>query len=330
MDKNYHIFSDGRIERKDDTVRVVTDDEEKKYIPIENAEAVFLHGQIDFNTRLMSFLNRQGVAMHVFGWEDYYAGSILPTRGQTSGRTVVKQVRAYDNAEHRRQLAAEFVTGSIHNMRTNVVYYDNRDRDLATEITELESAATRVDTTLPVNELMGVEATARKAYYSAFNEILPAEFRLEKREYNPPPNEINSLISFGNSMVYANCVSAIRATALDPTISYLHEPGERRFSLSLDLADLFKPILADRVLFRLINRQQLTQDDFDTELGSCLLNESGRQTYTREFEQTLEQTVEHPDLNRKVSYQYLMRLEAYKLKKHLLTGEEYESFKRWW
>jgi len=330
MDKNYHIFSDGRIERKDDTVRVVTEDEEKKYIPIENAEAVFLHGQIDFNTRLMSFLNRQGVAMHVFGWEDYYAGSILPTRGQTSGRTVVKQVRAYDNADHRRQLAAEIVIGSIHNMRTNVVYYDNRDRDLATEITELESAAARADTTLPVNELMGVEATARKAYYSAFNEILPAEFRLEKREYNPPPNEINSLISFGNSMVYANCVSAIRATALDPTISYLHEPGERRFSLSLDLADLFKPILADRVLFRLINRQQLTQDDFDTELGSCLLNETGRQTYTREFEQTLEQTVEHPDLNRKVSYQYLMRLEAYKLKKHLLTGEAYESIKRWW
>lgn len=302
----------------------------KKYIPIENAEALFLHGQIDFNTRLMSFLNRQGVAMHVFGWEDYYAGSVLPTRGQTSGRTVVKQVRAYDNAEHRRQLAAEIVTGSIHNMRTNVVYYDNRDRDLGTEISELESAAARVDTTFPVNELMGIEATARKAYYSAFNEILPAEFRLEKREYNPPPNEINSLISFGNSMVYANCVSAIRATALDPTISYLHEPGERRFSLSLDLADLFKPILADRVLFRLINRQQLTQDDFDTELGSCLLNETGRQTYTREFEQTLEQTVEHPDLNRKVSYQYLMRLEAYKLKKHLLTGEEYESFKRWW
>jgi len=330
MDRNYHVFSDGRLERNDDTLRLVTEDDEKKYIPIENAEAFFLHGQIDFNTRLMSFCNEHTVALHVFGWEDYYSGSVMPKRGQTSGKTVVEQVRAYEDTQHRRQLAAAIIRGSIHNMRTNVVYYNGRDHDLETEISDLETAAGRVDTSLPIDELMGIEATARKAYYRSFNEILPSEFQLARREYNPPPNEINSLISFGNSLVYANCVSAIRATALDPTISYLHEPGERRYSLSLDLADLFKPLLADRVLFRLVNRQQISSSDFETELWSCLLNESGRKTYTKTFEEALERTVDHPELNRKVSYQYLLRLEAYKLKKHLLTGEEYDSFKRWW
>ena len=330
MDRNYHVFSDGRIERKDDTVRLVTMDGEKTYVPIENAEALFLHGQIDFNTRLVSFLNDHGVAMHVFGWEDYYAGSIMPKRGQMSGKTVVAQVRAYDDTDHRRRIAASIVSGSIHNMRTNVVYYEGRDRELDDERSDLEKAASRVDSSFPIDELMGIEATARKAYYRSFNEILPPEFRLRRREYNPPPNEINSLISFGNSLVYANCVSAIRATALDPTISYLHEPGERRYSLSLDLADLFKPVLADRVLFRLVNRNQITDSDFEVELGSCLLNDRGRQTYAKAFEETLERTVEHPQLNRKVSYQYLLRLEAYKLKKHLLTGESYEPFKRWW
>lgn len=330
MDKNYHVFSDGRIERKDDTIRLVTEDGEKKYVPVENAEALYLHGQIDFNTRLISFLNDHGTAIHVFGWEDYYAGSIMPKRGQTSGRTVVEQVRAYDDEIHRRRLAAAIVEGSIHNMRTNVVYYDGRDRDLEREISDLDEARERVDDTLAVEELMGIEARARKIYYRTFDEILPAEYRLGRREYNPPPNEVNSLISFGNSLVYSNCVSAIRATALDPAISYLHEPGERRYSLSLDIADLFKPVLADRVLFRLVNRTQITTDDFETELGSCLLNDSGRQTYTKAFEETLERTVEHPQLKRNVSYQYLMRLEAYKLKKHLLTGESYDSFKRWW
>jgi CRISPR-associated protein Cas1 len=330
MDRNYHVFSDGRLERSDDTIRLVPEEGEKEYIPIENAEALFLHGQIDFNTRLMSFLNDRTVALHVFGWEDYYSGSVMPKRGQTSGKTVVNQVRAYDDSEHRRRIAAAIVRGSIHNMRTNVVYYNSRDHDLDGVVEELDAAAECVDEGLPVNELLGTEATARKAYYRSFNEILPSEFQLTQREYNPPPNEINSLISFGNSLVYANCVSAIRATALDPTISYLHEPGERRYSLSLDLADLFKPVLADRVLFRLLNRNQISDDEFETELGSCLLDESGRKTYTKEFEETLERTVEHPTLNRKVSYQYLMRLEAYKLKKHLLTGEVYEPFQRWW
>lgn len=330
MDRNYHVFSDGRIERTDDTVRVITEDDESKYLPIENAEAVFLHGQIDFNTRFVSFLDDNGVAAHVFGWKDYYAGSIMPDRGQTSGRTLVEQVRAYDDDAHRRGLAAEFVAGSIHNMRTNVVYYDGRKGDLGTVIRDLDSARDAVEETSPVDELLGIEATARKAYYRSFDQILGGDFSFEGRQYNPPPNEINSLISFGNSLVYANCVSGIRATALDPAVSYLHEPGERRYSLSLDIADLFKPVLADRVMFRLLNRGQLSDDDFRSELGSCLLSESGRKIYTKEFEETLERTIDHPDLNRKVSYQYLLRLEAYKLKKHLLTGETYDAFRRWW
>lgn len=330
MDRNYHVFTAGQLERQDDTLRLVTDDGDKKYIPVENAEAIFLHGQIDYNTRLLSFLNQHGVAVHVFGWNDYYAGSLMPKRGQTSGKTLVEQVRAYDDPDRRIELARSFVEGAIHNMRTNVVYYDGRGHDFEEVLTELDAAAGRLDAVSDVNEAMGTEATARKAYYSTFDAILPEGFRLGRREYNPPPNEVNSLISFGNSLVYANCVSAIRATALDPAVSYLHEPGERRYSLSLDLADLFKPVLADRVLFRLVNRGQIGLDDFEAELNSCLLTERGRKTYSKAFEETLERTVEHPRLKRKVSYQYLMRIEAYKLKKHLLTGEPYDPFKRWW
>ncbi|WP_058365093.1 type I-B CRISPR-associated endonuclease Cas1b [Haloparvum sedimenti] len=330
MDKNYHVFSDGRIERRDDTLRVVTDDGDKKHIPVEHAEAVFLHGQIDFNTRFVSFLNSEGVAAHVFGWKDYYSGSVIPEKGQRSGRTVVAQVNAYEDEQQRLRIAREFVAGSIHNMRANVAYYDSRGRELERSLDELDAAAERVDETNDVAELMGVEATARKAYYATFSTILPDEYPFRSREFDPPTDEVNSVISFGNSLVYANCVSAIRATALEPSVSYLHEPGERRYSLSLDIADLFKPVLADRVMFRLFNRGQLSGDDFRSEVGACLLSESGRKTYTKEFEKTLEETVEHPRLDRNVSYQYLLRLEAYKLKKHLLAGEQYDGFRRWW
>jgi len=330
MDKNYHVFSDGRIERQEDTIRLVTDDGDKKYLPVENVEALFLHGQVDYNTRLMSFLDDHGVAIHVFGWNDYYAGSVMPERGQTSGRTVVAQVRAYDDPDHRVSIAADMVRGSVHNMRRNVAYYDNRDYDLGGALRRIDAAKENLTDAADVTELMGVEATARRAYYSTFDSILPDEFAFDGRSYDPPRNEANSLISFVNSLVYANCVSAIRATALDPAVSFLHEPGERRYSLSLDIADLFKPVLADRVIFRLVNRDQVTTQDFETELNACLLTESGRETVSKEFERTLEKTVEHPTLNRKVSYQYLLRLEAYKLKKHLLTGEAYEPFERWW
>jgi len=330
MDRNYHVFSNGRLERHQDTLRLVTEDGEKKPMPIENTEAVYLHGHVDFNTRLVGFLNDNGVAAHVFGWHDYYSGSVMPERGQTSGQTLVAQVRAYEDATHRQDIATSFVRGSIHNMRANVAYYDGRRGEFGATLDRLDAIRERVLETDDVPELMGVEATARKAYYETFDRILDDEFDMGTREYNPPPNEVNSLLSFGNSLVYANCVSAIRATALDPAVSFLHEPGERRYSLSLDLADLFKPLLTDRVTFRLVNRRQLTTDDFETELGACLLTDHGRKTYSKAFEETLERTVEHPTLDRKVSYQYLLRLEAYKLKKHLLTGEPYEPFERWW
>jgi len=109
----------------------------------------------------MSFLNDHGVAVHVFGWNDRYAGSLMPERGQTSGRTVVEQVRAYDDPEQRQSLAASFVRGSIHNMRTNVTYYDSREYELGGVIEELDNATARIDDAGDISELMGVEATAR-------------------------------------------------------------------------------------------------------------------------------------------------------------------------
>jgi CRISPR-associated protein Cas1 len=330
MNDNYHIFTDGQLERHNNTVRLVTEEDEKKYLPIENAEALFLHGQIDFNTRLVSFLNDRDVAVHVFGWNDYYAGSIMPERGQTSGRTLVEQVRAYDDTERRRPIARKIIQGSIHNMRANVKYYDGRGHEFDDIVTRLEAQSEALDSEMDTNELMGIEATARRAYYSIFDDVLPEGFVFGGRQYNPPNNEVNSLISFGNSLVYTNVVSAIRATALDPAVSFLHEPGERRYSLALDIADLFKPLLADRVIFRLVNRNQLDLDDFEDDLNACLLNERGRKTFSKAFEETLDETIEHPRLNRKVSYQYLLRIEVYKLKKHLLTGEEYVPFERWW
>lgn len=330
VNRNYHIFSNGRLKRKEDTLRLDTEEGEIKHLPVENAEALFLHGQIDFNTRLLSFLNDHGVAMHVFGWFDYYSGSVMPQRGQTSGQTLISQALAYDDPIKRRRIAAQVVRGSVHNMRVNLEYYNRRGRDLAKSVRRLKQTEDNVANADGIAELMGVEATARKEYYQAFDAILDGKFTMGTRSYNPPSNEINSLLSFGNALLYANCVSAIRATALDPAVSFLHEPGERRYSLSLDIADIFKPVIPDRVTFRLVNRGQITSEDFVDELGGVLLTDPGRETYSKAFEETLERTVEHPRLKRKVSYQYLLRLEVYKLKKYLLADEPYEPFRRWW
>lgn len=327
---NHHIFADGELSRSEDTLRIDTLDGETKYLPVESVGTLYLHGQIDFNTRALGLLNDHGTTVHVFGWKDYYKGSYLPKRQHQSGNTVVEQVRAYDDRDRRMEIAQLMIRASMHNMRSNLKYYDARDREFSDAIERLEDQMEAVERIDDIQELRGAEATARKAYYSCFDDILRDPFELTRREYNPPSNEANALVSFLNAMVYTTCVSAIRKTALDPTVGYVHEPGDRRFTLSLDIADIFKPILADRVLFRLVNRQQLDLDDFERELEGCLLNEDGRLTVLEAYEETLDETVSHPRLNRNVSYKTLVQTDVYSLKKHILTDEPYRPTERWW
>lgn len=330
MDDNYHIFRNGELSREDDTLRFDSDDE-STYIPVESVEAIYAHGQITYNTRLMAFLDQKQVELHVFDWTGSYAGSFIPNRGQTSGKAVVEQVKAYITQQHRLDLAAEFVRGSIHNM-INIVGYRQRQGGISlSNIKErLNAAESELINCETIVEILGTEATARKSYYDIYRTEIPNGFDFEVREYYPPPDPVNALISYGNSILYSQCLSALRTTTLDPAVSYLHEPGDRRCSLALDIADIFKPVFIDRLLIRLLNRKQVTPSDFSHQGSAYSIDESARKTLLKEFEALLSETIEHPDLNRHVSYQHLLQLEAYKLKRHLLTDEPYKAFRKWW
>lgn len=147
---------------------------------------------------------------------------------------------------------------------------------------------------------------------------------------HPPDNMINSLIFFVNSLIYAKTLSEIYHTQLNPTISYLHEPGVRRYSLCLDLSEIFKPLIVDRLIFSLLNRNQITEESFTQELNFLHLKKDASKLIVQELEERLKKTIMHKDIDRKVSYQYLIRLEAYKLIKHLIGEKKYEGFRIWW
>ena len=177
---------------------------------------------------------------------------------------------------------------------------------------------------------MGIEGNIRKKYYEAWSVIINQEIEFEKRVMHPPDNMINSLISFVNSLIYSKTLTEIYHTQLNPTISYLHEPGSRRYSLCLDLSEIFKPLIGDRLIFSLLNKNQITENSFTRGLNFLHLKKEASQLIVNELEKKLQATIMHKDLHRKVSYQYLIRLEAYKLIKHLIGEKEYEGFKMWW
>lgn len=181
-----------------------------------------------------------------------------------------------------------------------------------------------------VNALRGIEGKMRERYYQAWRHILSEGWTFERRVRRPPDNEVNALISFGNSHLYTVCLGEIYRTQLTPTISYLHEPGARRFSLALDLSEIFKPLIVDRAIFRLINTGQLKDSHFDRSLDGCFLTDAGKKLFLAAWEERLATTIKHRRLGRSVSYRHLIRLECYKLIRHLTGVESYRAFRAWW
>lgn len=118
----------------------------------------------------------------------------------------------------------------------------------------IEGLKKKIPNAQEIDQLMGIEGNIRKKYYEAWSVIINQEIEFEKRVTHPPDNMINSLISFVNSLIYSKTLTEIYHTQLNPTISYLHEPGSRRYSLCLDLSEIFKPLIGDRLIFSLLNK----------------------------------------------------------------------------
>lgn len=361
MKRNYYIFSSGRLIRKDNTLyfepgenqepeevelteeEISVDDNSvtnaddyapqklpRKPIPVADIDSIYCFSELRFNTKFLNFIAQSEIILHLFNYYGYYTSSFYPREPYLSGKLLVKQVQAYMDTETRVKIARKFVFGSAENIKKNLQYYNVRGKDLSCFLEKIDDLITRIDTTANVSELMGIEGNIRSNYYFSWNLLIDQEIKFEKRQKHPPKNPINALISFGNSLVYTTVLSEIFTTQLNPLISFLHEPGERRFSLSLDVAEIFKPLLTDRIIFSLLNKNQIQEKHFSQELTCCYLTEEGRKIYLKEFDEKLKTTIQHRQLKKSVSYRHLIRLECYKLIKHLLEKKEYIPFKIWW
>ncbi|QAT39144.1 type I-B CRISPR-associated endonuclease Cas1b [Clostridium sp. JN-9] len=330
MSESYYLFANGELKRKDNVIRLSTADGRYKDLKIEMTRDIYLFGEVSVNTKCINYLGQMNVPVHFFNYYGFYTGSFYPKETNVSGKLLIEQVTNYIDETKRVEIAQSFVEAASYNILRNLRYYNERGKDLNNEIDEIKRLRGFIDSTKSVSELLGVEGNIRKVYYSGWNTIVNQEINFDKRTKRPPDNMINTLISFINSLVYVSCLSEIYTTQLNPTISYLHSAGERRFSLCLDISEIFKPLIADRLIFSLLNKNIITEDDFDKGSNFLYLKEKGRKRILQEYDEKLNQTIKHKTLGRNVSYRYLIRLECYKLIKHLIGEKKYEGFRMWW
>ncbi len=334
MKKSYYLFNPGRLSRKDNTLCFTPVDEQgnegqPRHIPVEGVDNLYCFGSLDANSAMYNFLGKNHVSVHFFDYYEHYTGSFMAKEYLLAGKMQVEQTRHYLSDKKRLKIARTLVEGAAFNMGKNLKYYQGRGKDVSESLARIENYTSLIESTAKIDELMGIEGNIRQAYYAAFGRII-TDFELGNRSKQPPQNEVNALISFGNMICYTVCLDQIYHTQLNPTISFLHEPGARRYSLALDLSEIFKPLLVDRTIFSVLNKKQLQANDFRQEMNRCVLKDNARKVFAQAFEDRLKETFKHRSLGRSVSYRHLVKLECYKLSKHLLGMEEYKPFKMMW
>ena len=319
--KNYYITTDGVLKRRENTIYFINKDS-KRPLPINKIYTIYSYGALSISSQVLNLLSRESIPVHFFNRYGYYTGSFYPRESLISGDLIIKQSEHFLDHEKRIELAKYFVRGAAHNMQRVLDYYK-----IENGVGEILRS---LDNSKSITDVMNVEARIRADYYTMLDMILHDDFKIVKRTRRPPTNMMNSLISFGNSLLYSTIISELYNTQLNPTISYLHEPFERRYSLALDLSEIFKPILVDRLILYMIKKKIIKIGDFERDMNYCLLNDSGRKKFIIEYDKRLSKTIKHKDLGRKVSYRRLIRLDAYKLIKHLIGEKRYEPFRIWW
>jgi len=326
MGSTRYISSMGELTRKDNSL-CFRKEGKNVYIPIENTKEIYCLNEVSINSKLLDFLSANNVVVHFFNYYEGYSGTFYPRNQYNSGKLLVAQVKAF--VSNRMEIAKAIVLGIGENIDEVLYHYYKHDKKEVKNTIDWirREFKERVQKSSGVKELMAVEGEVWQKFYGDFKWILPEDFVMNKRVKRPPDNPINALVSFGNTLLYTKTISAIYRTHLDQRISFLHEPSEARFSLSLDISEVFKPAIVYKTIFELVNNRRLQVDKhFDKKVNYCLLNEEGRNIFISAFEERLESVFKHEKLNRKVSYRTAIKLDCYKLIKFILEGQEFKPF----
>ncbi len=319
MNRRIYLFNSGTLHRRANTLRFVSGDV-KKTIPVEQVQEIFVFGEVKFSRKLLEFLMLKGIVMHVFSYGGHYLGTFFPLRRKGDSFYIVKQVEKYLDPSERLNLARSFVRGAINNMisilRSRKVPYGRLSRLLP-----------HVERTKGIPGLMSVEGEAWETYYLLWNDIIQDEyFRFRSRTRRPPSDPINALIGFGNSLMYSLLVGYLFRVGLDPRIGYLHSVKKRVFSLNLDMAELFKPLVVNRVIFNLISWGRISPVHFTKKGDGVYLTQEGRKIFVRSFEEMLRSTFK-VNKERKMSYHGFIKWECERLKSAIMNDEVYEPVK---
>lgn len=322
----------------------------KERVPLIKIDEVVVLGEVTLTASALHLLLERDIEITFLGHYGQFKGRLSPPFSKNAILRMA-QYRAHTDMAQRCELARRFVIGKLSNQRQRLQRFSRSHQD--TEVTQalrqltdsLSSLAT-----LPVHQssrmkplatgdhriegtaletILGMEGAGSAAYFRCFGKFLsdPGQWPFSGRVKRPPTDPVNSLLSFGYSLLANKVASAIQLVGFDHFVGYLHSSFYGRPALALDIMEEFRPVIVDSVVLTLLNNRMFTPKDFVIELGAYRLKDERRKVFFTKFEERLNEEVSHPIFGYKATYRRCIELQGRLLAKYV-TGEieEYPPF----
>ncbi|WP_291263607.1 CRISPR-associated endonuclease Cas1 [Gemmatimonas sp.] len=315
----------GSIGKDGDCLKVTTPDGEPTRVRLLDVSSVALFGNVQITTPAMKALLAEGIPITLHTVSGWLSGTVDAGIGHRNVSVRMAQHGVASDPGASMGIARRLVEGKILNQRT--LLRRNLPGDEARRLGLLAMYARQTRSAPAIDTLMGMEGMAARLYFEVFGRLFRgagawagAVFAEHRRNRRPPKDEVNAVLSFLYALLVREVGTAVVRVGFDPYRGFLHQPHYGRPSLSLDLMEEFRPLVADSVAVRLFNEGELTSRDFVRRARAVVLEPSGRRRVIGAFERRLSQTVLHPLLGYSVSYRRVIELQA-RLLRAVLLGE---------
>jgi len=323
----YLTTSGNYIGRDHLTLRIEVERELKLAVPVHHIESVCSFGQNTFSPAALQLCWEHGVAVNIFSENGFFQGRWEGVANTSVGlrRT---QYRAADDARACASIARAIIAGKLQNSRISLLR-SARETESETEAQSLKTCANELVNILrwlerdaeTLDQMRGYEGQAASLYFACFNFHLrhqQSDFNFTTRSRRPPRDRINCLLGFLYGLLRHDCIAALTATGLDPFVGFLHTERPERPSLALDLLEEFRAFMCDRLAITLINRKQVSKDDFVMSAGgACEFTKEGKRKLISAYQTRKQDVVVHPLIEQEFRYGQLMLVQSRILARHL-------------
>ncbi|MGV0026859.1 CRISPR-associated endonuclease Cas1 [Phormidesmis priestleyi] len=305
---------------------------EEVEVPIREVERVLVFGNIQLSTAVVGACLENRIPVVFLSQLGDYKGHLwsgefcdLPVEAAQFGRR--------NDRDFQLQMARQIIKGKLTNSKQLLLRLNRKRKveGLAAKVKRLDQQIGTLAAIADLNQLRGHEGAAAALYFGALGQLITnSGFSFEGRNRRPPRDPVNSLLSFGYTLLFNNVLSLILAEGMNPYLGNLHRSDRKEPHLAFDLMEEFRSPIVDSLVMKLINKRMLRPTDFcyPTAEGGVYLEEPGRRIFLKYFEEQITEEVAHAAVQQKVSYRRAIQLQVQHYKRCLIDSVVYEPFIR--